>query len=95
MAPQSRVQVTLMHWFVRWAHESLVLKWGICEMRLARPKQDSPSPLSGMKLAYVHDDSESLTDAFVIQLSDGKHTILKTISVAITPVNDEKPTLSK
>lgn len=48
-----------------------------------------------MKLAYVHDDSESLADSFVIQLSDGKHTILKTISVAITPVNDEKPTLSK
>nr|XP_048308953.1 FRAS1-related extracellular matrix protein 1 isoform X1 [Myodes glareolus]XP_048308954.1 FRAS1-related extracellular matrix protein 1 isoform X1 [Myodes glareolus] len=50
---------------------------------------------AGMKLAYVHDDSESLADSFVIQLSDGKHTILKTISVAITPVNDEKPTLSK
>nr|XP_045009957.1 FRAS1-related extracellular matrix protein 1 isoform X4 [Jaculus jaculus] len=50
---------------------------------------------TGMKLAYVHDDSESLADDFVIQLSDGKHKILKTISVKITPVNDEKPTLSK
>ncbi|CAH6790495.1 Frem1 [Phodopus roborovskii] len=50
---------------------------------------------TGLKLAYVHDDSESLTDNFVIQLSDGKHKILKTISVNITPVNDEKPTLSK
>ncbi|ERE83931.1 FRAS1-related extracellular matrix protein 1 [Cricetulus griseus] len=50
---------------------------------------------TGMKLAYVHDDSESLADNFVIQLSDGKHKILKTISVNITPVNDEKPTLSK
>jgi hypothetical protein len=28
-------------------------------------------------------------------LSDGKHKILKTISVNITPVNDETPTLSK
>uniref|UniRef100_A0A8C6HUT0 FRAS1-related extracellular matrix protein 1 n=1 Tax=Mus spicilegus TaxID=10103 RepID=A0A8C6HUT0_MUSSI len=50
---------------------------------------------NGMKLAYAHDDSESSADNFVIQLSDGKHTILKTISVNITPVNDETPTLSK
>ncbi|XP_036034922.1 FRAS1-related extracellular matrix protein 1 isoform X1 [Onychomys torridus] len=50
---------------------------------------------TGMKLAYVHDDSESLADNFVIQLSDGKHTILKTVSVNVTPVNDEKPMLSK
>ncbi|XP_052032648.1 FRAS1-related extracellular matrix protein 1 [Apodemus sylvaticus] len=50
---------------------------------------------NGMKLAYAHDDSESSADNFVIQLSDGKHKILKTISVNITPVNDETPTLSK
>ncbi|XP_058551293.1 FRAS1-related extracellular matrix protein 1 isoform X4 [Neofelis nebulosa] len=50
---------------------------------------------NGMKLMYVHDDSESLADDFTIQLSDGKHKILKTISVEITPVNDEKPMLSK
>ncbi|XP_072697497.1 FRAS1-related extracellular matrix protein 1 isoform X1 [Canis lupus baileyi] len=49
----------------------------------------------GMKLMYVHDDSETLADDFTIQLSDGKHKILKTISVEITPVNDEKPMLSK
>ncbi|GAB5579791.1 FRAS1-related extracellular matrix protein 1 isoform X1 [Prionailurus iriomotensis] len=50
---------------------------------------------NGMKLMYVHDDSESLADDFTIQLSDGKHKLLKTISVEITPVNDEKPMLSK
>lgn len=50
---------------------------------------------NGMKLAYAHDDSESSADSFVIQLSDGKHQILKTVSVSITPVNDETPTLSK
>ncbi|XP_032736459.1 FRAS1-related extracellular matrix protein 1 [Lontra canadensis] len=50
---------------------------------------------NGMKLVYVHDDSESLADDFTVQLSDGKHKILKTISVEITPVNDEKPTLNK
>ncbi|XP_038965436.1 FRAS1-related extracellular matrix protein 1 isoform X1 [Rattus norvegicus] len=35
---------------------------------------------NGMKLAYAHDDSESSADNFVIQLSDGKHKILKTVS---------------
>ncbi|XP_013371842.1 PREDICTED: FRAS1-related extracellular matrix protein 1 isoform X2 [Chinchilla lanigera] len=50
---------------------------------------------SGMRLTYMHDDSESLADDFAIQLSDGKHKILRTISVEVTPVNDEKPTLSK
>ncbi|KAK2119771.1 FRAS1- extracellular matrix protein 1 [Saguinus oedipus] len=50
---------------------------------------------TGMRLTYMHDDSESLADDFTIQLSDGKHKILKTISVEITPVNDEKPMLSK
>lgn len=48
-----------------------------------------------MRLLYVHDDSESLADGFTIQLSDGKHKILKTISVEVTPVNDEKPMLIK
>lgn len=46
-------------------------------------------------MTYVHDGTESLVDDFKIQLSDGKHKILKTISVEVTPVNDEKPTLSK
>uniref|UniRef100_A0A8C0WGN4 FRAS1-related extracellular matrix protein 1 n=1 Tax=Castor canadensis TaxID=51338 RepID=A0A8C0WGN4_CASCN len=50
---------------------------------------------TGMRLTYVHDDSESRTDDFTIQLSDGKHKILQTISVEVTPVNDEKPKLSK
>ncbi|XP_036095286.1 FRAS1-related extracellular matrix protein 1 isoform X2 [Rousettus aegyptiacus] len=50
---------------------------------------------NGMRLIYVHDDSENLADDFTIQLSDGKHKILKTISVEVTPVNDEKPMLTK
>ncbi|XP_004677729.1 PREDICTED: FRAS1-related extracellular matrix protein 1 [Condylura cristata] len=50
---------------------------------------------NGIRLMYVHDDSENLADDFTIQLSDGKHEILKTISVEVTPVNDEKPMLSK
>ncbi|XP_036917837.1 FRAS1-related extracellular matrix protein 1 isoform X2 [Sturnira hondurensis] len=50
---------------------------------------------NGMKLVYAHDDSENLADDFVIQLSDGKHKILRTISVEVTPVNDAKPMLTK
>lgn len=49
----------------------------------------------GMKLMYMHDDSENLNDSFKIQLSDGKHKVLRTISVKVIPVNDEKPVLSK
>ncbi|NXS94485.1 FREM1 protein, partial [Jacana jacana] len=50
---------------------------------------------NGMKLMYLHDNSESLTDSFKIQLSDGKHKVLRTISVKVIPVNDEKPVLNK
>ncbi|KAM6363304.1 FRAS1-related extracellular matrix protein 1 isoform 1-T1 [Pluvialis apricaria] len=50
---------------------------------------------NGMKLMYMHDNSENLTDSFKIQLSDGKHKVLRTISVKVIPVNDEKPVLSK
>ncbi|ETE61666.1 FRAS1-related extracellular matrix protein 1, partial [Ophiophagus hannah] len=49
---------------------------------------------NGLKLVYLHDDSDSLADDFSIQLSDGKHQVSKTISVKVTPVNDEKPVLS-
>lgn len=55
-----------------------------------------PSPcLLGMRLMYMHDDSDSLADAFVLQLSDGKHKVSKTILVEVIPVNDEKPMLNK
>ncbi|KAK2517119.1 Frem1 [Columba livia] len=50
---------------------------------------------NGMKLMYIHDNSENLTDSFKVQLSDGKHKVLRTISVKVIPVNDEKPVLSK
>ncbi|XP_039219625.1 FRAS1-related extracellular matrix protein 1 isoform X6 [Crotalus tigris] len=50
---------------------------------------------NGLKLVYLHDDSDSLVDDFSIQLSDGKHKVSKTISVKVNPVNDEKPVLSR
>ncbi|XP_074851018.1 FRAS1-related extracellular matrix protein 1 isoform X3 [Carettochelys insculpta] len=49
----------------------------------------------GMRLVYMHDDSENLTDDFTLQLSDGKHKVFRTILVKVIPVNDEKPMLSK
>lgn len=55
----------------------------------------SPTSCVGMKLMYIHDNSENLTDSFKVQLSDGKHKVLRTISVKVIPVNDEKPVLSK
>ncbi|XP_051875456.1 FRAS1-related extracellular matrix protein 1a isoform X2 [Pristis pectinata] len=51
--------------------------------------------IQGLKLMYVHDDSESTGDRFAIQLSDGKHKVRKVISVQILPVNDEQPFLSR
>ncbi|KAM8960071.1 FRAS1-related extracellular matrix protein 1 [Pelodytes ibericus] len=50
---------------------------------------------NGMKLMYIHDDSESFTDSFTIQLFDGKHEIKRSIFVNIIAVNDEKPVLVK
>ncbi|XP_053888402.1 FRAS1-related extracellular matrix protein 1 isoform X1 [Malaclemys terrapin pileata] len=50
---------------------------------------------NGMRLVYMHDDSENLIDGFTLQLSDGKHKVLRTILVKVIPVNDEKPMLSK
>ncbi|XP_075682835.1 FRAS1-related extracellular matrix protein 1 [Rhinoderma darwinii] len=50
---------------------------------------------NGMKLAYVHDDSENLADSFTIRLSDGHHEVERTIFVNIIGVNDERPILTK
>ncbi|XP_028856567.1 FRAS1-related extracellular matrix protein 1b [Denticeps clupeoides] len=49
----------------------------------------------GMKVVYMHDDTETLQDSFSMQLTDGKHTVQGTAWVCILPVNDEKPRLLK
>ncbi|XP_043916309.1 FRAS1-related extracellular matrix protein 1 [Protopterus annectens] len=70
--------------------------------RLSQAQQHRESPVhdvtidqlkNGMKLMYVHDDSENMADSFSVQLSDGKHKIQKVIFVNVLPVNDENPTL--
>ncbi|KAM4807956.1 FRAS1-related extracellular matrix protein 1 [Rhinophrynus dorsalis] len=50
---------------------------------------------NGMKLIYMHDNSENLADSFTIKLSDGKHEVKRTIFVNVIAVNDEKPVLTK
>ncbi|XP_069837431.1 FRAS1-related extracellular matrix protein 1-like [Dendropsophus ebraccatus] len=47
----------------------------------------------GMTIVYTHDDTETQHDRFMVQLTDGKHTVQETLHVHITPVNDEKPQL--
>lgn len=49
----------------------------------------------GMKLKYIHDNSEHFTDKFAITVSDGKHEIKKVCTVTIDPVNDERPEILK
>uniref|UniRef100_A0A8C1Q2N5 FRAS1-related extracellular matrix protein 1 n=1 Tax=Cyprinus carpio TaxID=7962 RepID=A0A8C1Q2N5_CYPCA len=46
---------------------------------------------NGMTVMYVHDDSESEQDGFIVQLSDGKHQLQKHVRVKVVPVNDEEP----
>ncbi|XP_056605468.1 FRAS1-related extracellular matrix protein 1a [Triplophysa dalaica] len=46
---------------------------------------------NGMSVMYMHDDSESQTDIFIVQLSDGKHQLQRSVHVKVLPVNDEEP----
>ncbi|XP_056271069.1 FRAS1-related extracellular matrix protein 1b [Pseudoliparis swirei] len=49
----------------------------------------------GMKIVYMHDDTETLKDAVALRLTDGVHTVQGTARVTVLPVNDEKPWLLK
>ncbi|XP_067452176.1 FRAS1-related extracellular matrix protein 1b isoform X1 [Thunnus thynnus] len=49
----------------------------------------------GMKIVYMHDDTETLKDAVLLRLTDGVHTVQGTAQVTVLPVNDEKPRLLK
>ncbi|KAK2908269.1 FRAS1-related extracellular matrix protein 1b [Channa argus] len=49
----------------------------------------------GMKIMYMHDDTETLKDVVSLRLTDGVHTVLGTAQVTVLPVNDEKPRLLK
>ncbi|KAL4235762.1 FRAS1-related extracellular matrix protein 1 [Mactra antiquata] len=45
----------------------------------------------GMKLKYIHDDSEYPSDKFAITVSDGKHEVKKVCNITVESVNDEIP----
>ncbi|XP_049444192.1 FRAS1-related extracellular matrix protein 1b [Epinephelus fuscoguttatus] len=49
----------------------------------------------GMKIVYMHDDTETLKDVVALRLTDGVHTVQGTAQVTVLPVNDEKPRLLK
>ncbi|KAM3876288.1 FRAS1-related extracellular matrix protein 1b [Diretmus argenteus] len=49
----------------------------------------------GMKIVYMHDDTETLKDTVAVQLTDGVHTVQGTAQVTVLPANDEKPRLLK
>ncbi|XP_062419236.1 FRAS1-related extracellular matrix protein 1b [Pungitius pungitius] len=90
------------------AHGSLIN--GIYGTEMGRYKEMSPELLQrslpvtsftlqelrqGMKIVYMHDDTETLKDAVSLKLTDGVHTVQGTARVTVLPVNDEKPRLLK
>uniref|UniRef100_I3JAE1 Fras1 related extracellular matrix 1b n=1 Tax=Oreochromis niloticus TaxID=8128 RepID=I3JAE1_ORENI len=48
----------------------------------------------GMRIVYMHDDTETLKDAVALRLTDGVHAVEGTVQVTVLPVNDEKPRLN-
>uniref|UniRef100_A0A3Q3W4V2 C-type lectin domain-containing protein n=1 Tax=Mola mola TaxID=94237 RepID=A0A3Q3W4V2_MOLML len=52
-------------------------------------------PSAGMKIVYMHDDTETLKDAVTLRLTDGVHTVQGTAQVTVLLVNDEEPRLLK
>lgn len=47
----------------------------------------------GMTVLYVHDDSDTLEDSVLLQLSDGVHSVGGAARVTVLPVNDNTPHL--
>eukprot|EP00062_Callorhinchus_milii_P013911 gi/632962602/ref/XP_007897409.1/ PREDICTED: FRAS1-related extracellular matrix protein 3 [Callorhinchus milii] len=48
----------------------------------------------GSNIVYEHDDSETKEDSFDIKLTDGKHTVDKTVTIMIIPIDDETPRMT-
>uniref|UniRef100_A0A3P9DC75 Fras1 related extracellular matrix 1b n=1 Tax=Maylandia zebra TaxID=106582 RepID=A0A3P9DC75_9CICH len=48
----------------------------------------------GMRIVYMHDDTETLKDAVALRLTDGVHAVEGTVQVTVLLVNDEKPRLN-
>lgn len=50
--------------------------------------------IESSSIIYEHDNSETREDTFVIQLTDGKHSVEKTVPIVVIPVDDETPRMA-
>ncbi|XP_012499273.1 PREDICTED: FRAS1-related extracellular matrix protein 2 [Propithecus coquereli] len=50
--------------------------------------------IESSSIIYEHDDSETQEDSLVIKLTDGKHSVEKTVLVMVIPVDDETPRMA-
>uniref|UniRef100_A0A8C9QQD6 FRAS1 related extracellular matrix 2 n=1 Tax=Scleropages formosus TaxID=113540 RepID=A0A8C9QQD6_SCLFO len=50
--------------------------------------------ISGGKIIYVHNGDESVTDTFLLDVSDGVHVVTITVKIAVKPIDDEIPEIS-
>eukprot|EP00062_Callorhinchus_milii_P007006 gi/632948132/ref/XP_007889422.1/ PREDICTED: FRAS1-related extracellular matrix protein 2 [Callorhinchus milii] len=48
----------------------------------------------GSSIIYEHDDSETEEDSFEIRLTDGKHSVEKTVMIMVIVLDDETPRMS-
>ncbi|CAL8310310.1 unnamed protein product [Lota lota] len=51
--------------------------------------------LRGLRLRYIHDDSETTEDSSVLRVTDGHNSASIRLSIQVVPVNDEPPQLSR